>query len=85
MMAGDVDAFPRFANVQALGQFQGDPRFQVLIGGTEGKTILGINNKNKPLDDLRVRQAIAHAIDRKAIIDGAMNGLGTPIGSHLHA
>jgi peptide/nickel transport system substrate-binding protein len=30
-----------------------------------------------------VRQAIAYAIDRKAIIDGAMNGLGAPIGSHL--
>ena len=55
----------------------------MLIGGTEGKTILAMNNKKKPLDDLRVRQAIAYAIDRKAIIDGAMNGLGTPIGSHL--
>ncbi len=83
MLAGDVDAFPRFANVQALGQFRSDPRFQVLVGGTEGKTILAMNNKRKPLDDLKVRQAIAYAIDRKAIIDGAMDGLGTPIGSHL--
>ncbi len=64
-------------------QFKSDPRFQVLIGGTEGKTILAINNKKKPLDDLKVRQAISYAIDRKAIIDGAMNGLGAPIGSHL--
>ncbi len=83
VLAGDVDAFPRFANVQALDQFKSDPRFQVLIGGTEGKTILAMNNKKKPLDDLKVRQAIAYAIDRKAIIDGAMNGLGTPIGSHM--
>jgi peptide/nickel transport system substrate-binding protein len=82
LLAGDVDAFPR-GPIQALPQFQGDPRFQVLIGGTEGKTILAMNNKKKPLDDLKVRQAIAYAIDRKAIIDGAMNGLGTPIGSHL--
>ena len=83
MLAGDVDAFPRFANVQALGQFKSDPRFQVLVGGTEGKTILAMNNKKKPLDDVRVRQAIAYALDRKAIIDGAMDGLGTPIGSHM--
>ncbi len=55
----------------------------MLIGGTEGKTILAMNNKKAPLDNLKVRQAIATAIDRKAIIDGAMNGLGTPIGSHL--
>ena len=83
MLAGDVDVFPRFQAVQSLDQFRADPRFQVLVGGTEGKTILGINNKKAPLDNLKVRQAIAYAIDRKSIIDGAMNGLGTPIGSHL--
>ena len=55
----------------------------MLIGGTEGKTILAINNKKPPLDELKVRQAIAYAIDRKAIIEGALDGLGTPIGSHL--
>src|SRR5271166_5859531 len=64
MLAGDVDAFPRFANVEALGQFKSDPRFQVLVGGTEGKTILALNNKKPPLDNLKVRQAIAYAIDR---------------------
>jgi peptide/nickel transport system substrate-binding protein len=83
MLAGEIDAFPRFAAVQNVPQFQSDPRFRVLIGGTEGKTILAIDNKRKPLDDLRVRQAIAYAIDRKAIIDGAMNGFGAPIGSHV--
>ncbi len=82
MMAGDVDAFPRFANLDALGQFKSDARFQVLIGGTDCKTVVGINNKRKPLDDVRVRRAIAYAIDRSAVIGGAMNGLGTPIGSH---
>jgi peptide/nickel transport system substrate-binding protein len=85
MIAGDIDAFPRFANLEALGQFKSDPRFQVMVGGTDCKTIVGINNKRKPLDDVRVRQAIAHAIDRKGVIDGAMSGLGTPIGSHYTA
>jgi peptide/nickel transport system substrate-binding protein len=83
LLAGDVDAFPRFSGLQNAAQFQADPRFQVLIGGTDGKTILAINNKKKPLDDLRVRQAFAYAIDRTAVIDGAQNGLATPIGSHL--
>ena len=32
---------------------------------------------------MRVRKAIALAIDRQAIIDGAMFGYGTPIGSHF--
>ena len=30
-----------------------------------------------------MREAVAHAIDRQAIIDGAMFGYGTPIGSHF--
>ena len=82
VLAGDVNDFPR-VTVQGIDQFKSDPRFQVLIGGTEGKTILAMNNKKAPLNDLKVRQALSYAVDRKAIIDGAMNGLGTPIGSHM--
>jgi peptide/nickel transport system substrate-binding protein len=32
---------------------------------------------------VKVREAIAHAIDRQAIIEGAMFGYGTPIGTFL--
>ena len=81
MLSGDIDAFPRVAAARSLSQFQNDRRFQVLIGGSRSKTILAINNKRKPLDDVRVRRAIAMAIDRKAVIDGAADGFGTPIGS----
>ena len=51
-------------------QIENDPRFKVVIGSTEGETILSTNNKKPPFDNLKVRQAIAHALDRKAIIDG---------------
>jgi peptide/nickel transport system substrate-binding protein len=81
LLSGDVDAFPRVAAARSLAQFQSDKRFQVLIGGSRSKTILAINNKRKPLDDVRVRRAIAMAIDRKAVIEGAADGFGTPIGS----
>jgi len=83
VMAGDVHAFSGFPAPENLPQFEADPRYQVLVGTTEGETILAINNALPPLDDLRVRKAIAHAIDRQAIIDGAMFGLGTPIGTHF--
>ncbi len=83
MMAGDVDAFPNYPAPENLAQFAADPRFQVLVGSTEGETILAMNNARKPFDDIRVREAVAHAIDRKAIVDGAMFGYGTPIGSHF--
>ena len=83
MMAQDIDAFAGFPAPENLPQFEADPRFKVLVGSTEGETILAINNKKPPLDDRRVRKAIAHAIDRQAIIEGAMFGLGTPIGTHF--
>ncbi len=82
VLSGDIDDFPRI-DPAVLDQFKSNPQFQVMVGGTEGKTILSINNRKPPLNDLKVRQAIAYALDRKAIIDGASNGLGTPIGSHL--
>jgi peptide/nickel transport system substrate-binding protein len=83
LLSGDVQAFPNIQLGDALPQIQSDPRFKVVIGSTEGETILAINNKKPPFDNLKVRQAIAHAIDRKAIIDGASGGYGTPIGSHF--
>ncbi|MGN6549898.1 MAG: ABC transporter substrate-binding protein [Pararhizobium sp.] len=83
MMAGDIDAFPGYPAPENLDQFKADPRFKVIVGSTEGETILAMNNGKKPFDDIRVRQAVAHAIDRKAVIDGAMFGYGTPIGSHF--
>jgi peptide/nickel transport system substrate-binding protein len=83
LLAGDVDAFPRFQAVQNVAQFKGDPRFAVATGDTAGKGILAINNKKKPFDDVRVRRALMHAIDRKAFIDGVLEGLAKPIGSHM--
>lgn len=83
VMAGDVDAFPGFPAPETLAQFEADPRFQLLVGTTEGETILAMNNAQPPLDDVRVRQAIAQAINRQDIIDGAMFGYGTPIGTHF--
>ena len=81
MLAGDVDLFPRVSAAQNLGQFRADKRFQVQVGGSRAKTIVAINNKKKPLDDVRVRRAIAMAIDRKQVVDGVANVFGTPIGS----
>ena len=79
--AGDVDAFPNLAAPELFAEFQKDPRFKAVAGNTEGETVAGMNNAKKPFDDVRVRRALMHAIDRKALVEGAYSGLGKPIGS----
>ena len=83
LTAGDVDAFTNFPAPENLAALARDPRFEVVVGSTEGKTLLAINNARAPFNDLNVRRALASAIDRAAIIAGAMYGYGKPIGSHF--
>jgi ABC-type transport system substrate-binding protein len=83
LMAGDVDAFASYPAPESFAQFAADPRFAVSTGTTEMEVVLGLNERIAPLQDLRVRRAISYALDRHAIIDGAMFGYGTPIGSHF--
>ncbi len=82
LRSGDVDAFPEFTAAELFGEFQKDDRFATIVGATPNKLIAGMNNARKPFTDVRVRQALMLAIDRKAVMEGAFSGLGTPIGSH---
>lgn len=81
LLAEEIDAFPGFPAPELLPQFEADPRFNVVVGSTEGEVILAMNNAKPPFDDVRVRKAISHAFDRDEIIDGAMYGQAVPIGS----
>jgi peptide/nickel transport system substrate-binding protein len=81
--SGDVDALSNLAAQESADQLKADPKLQVVVGNTEGETIVAINNGKPPFSDIRVRRALAHAIDRKAVIEGAVSGFGTPIGSHF--
>jgi peptide/nickel transport system substrate-binding protein len=83
LMAGDVDAFSNYPAPESFAQFAADRRFQVFNGTTEMETVLGLNERRGPLSNVLVRRAISYALDRHAIIDGAMFGYGTPIGSHF--
>ena len=81
MLAGDLDILAGVSAPELLGEFEDDDRFQVLQGLTNGEVTLSLNGRNAPLDDVRVRQAISHAIDREAVVDLAYSGYGTVIGT----
>jgi ABC-type transport system substrate-binding protein/ABC-type dipeptide/oligopeptide/nickel transport system permease component len=78
-----VDLFPDYPAPENLAQLRADPGLRVTTAPSEGEVILAINNARGPMRDLRVRRAISYALDRRAIIDGAMFGYGQPIGSHF--
>lgn len=83
LLAGDCDAHTNIGAQEAVPQLMGDPKLKVMVGRTEGETIVAMNNAKAPLNDIRVRKALAMAIDRRLVNEGAISGFGTPIGSHF--
>ncbi|MEM8663889.1 MAG: ABC transporter substrate-binding protein [Pseudomonadota bacterium] len=83
LLAGDIHAYANFPAPESLPVLESNPQFEVAIGTTEGETILAMNAQRAPLDNVNVRRAIASSIDRQALVDGAMYGTATPIGSHM--
>ena len=82
LKAGDIDVIGYIAAPESAMMLEKDDRFKVFAGTTTGEVIMSTNNKAKPFDNHLVRQAMAHAIDRQAVVDLVMLGYGTPIGSH---
>ena len=81
MLAGDLDIITNSGAPETLKQFEGTDRYTVVQGTSNGEVTMSMNNARGPLKDVRVRQAINYAIDRKALIKTAWAGYGTLIGS----
>ena len=81
LMAGEVDVFSRVTE-RAEARFRGNTQWRVQVSSSRAKTLVAINHRRKALADVRVRRAIAAAIDRQAVLKAGQLGHGTPIGSH---
>ncbi|MBO0898128.1 ABC transporter substrate-binding protein [Arthrobacter sunyaminii] len=81
LRSGDVDVVYNMQAPELLSTFESDDAYQVLDGTSNGEIILSMNNKQAPFDDVRVRQAVMHAIDRQAVLDTAWSGYGTVVGA----
>ena len=73
LRAGKIDSMG--INKASYAMVKDDPNLQVYQYPQNGNAVLRFNHAAGPLKDIRVRKAISHAIDRKALIAGTQFGL----------
>lgn len=82
LRSGDIDVIGSgLAPENALSLRQGDG-FNVIVGRSTNKVTLSMNNGRAPFNDIRVRRAVQHAVDKNAILQGVMLGNGRVLGTH---
>ena len=86
ILAGQVDliVLPPIADVPAL---QRNPAVKVLLAPSDRTMFVSLNTSKPLLNDVRVRQALNYAVDKKAIIQnvlfGAADEMDAPMASSL--
>jgi peptide/nickel transport system substrate-binding protein len=63
---------------QVYVALQRDRRLAFTATPTTGWWEFSLNTRRRPLDDVRVRRALAHAVDRETFIKTVLEGLGSP-------
>jgi peptide/nickel transport system substrate-binding protein len=77
LLAGEVDVTSAVGQ-ERVGRLHDRP--QIALDSQVGLNIafLSINNERPPFDDARVRQALARAVDREALVETVLGGHGEP-------
>ena len=83
LQAGDIDLIGVALSPEQYLQVEGDSSLKGTEGTATTEITLALNNTREPLNNPLVRQAITHAIDKNAIVEGAQFGFGTVIGTHM--
>lgn len=78
LQAGRVDIAPMPTSLSpdAVKRLEQDPNLQVLSFPGSNVVLLTLNTTSPPLDNVKVRQAIAYAIDRQSLIQNLLLGFG---------
>ena len=82
LLAGEID-IATDVPVHMRAQIQRNARTRVAAVNGTRSFFISLNNTRPPFNDLRVRQAANHAINRQLIIDRVLAGTATPINGVL--
>lgn len=72
----DIAPMPTSLSPDAVKRLEQDPNLQVKAFQGSNVVLLTINTASPPLDNVKVRQAVAHAIDRESLIKSLLLGFG---------
>lgn len=75
LQAGDIDLMTTREG-ETFNQAQANPTLQVFTTPSQAVRSIYLNTSRPPLDNPLIRQAIAHGIDRRAIVEGALDSTG---------
>jgi ABC-type transport system substrate-binding protein len=81
--SGDVDIALGLP-VPVTERLKNDPRFTVLSELGARQYYITLNNRKAPTDDVRVRQAINHAVDKEGIIRAVFLGVGAEVANAVY-
>ncbi|MFF2084063.1 ABC transporter substrate-binding protein [Nocardia sp. NPDC058176] len=85
VQAGEVDIALNLDPL-SLDQFANNDNYASSLSDSNWVQVISINsNKGGPLADVRVRQALNHAIDKQSIIDGLLKGAVEPLPGQVTA
>jgi len=81
LRAGDIDMLFNLTSGDQARALEDVAGVQVVAGTSTGDILWSFNNQREPFTDIRVRQALAHAVDRAAIMETVAAGYGTLVGA----
>ena len=83
LLTGSVDIITSVQSPDSLAQFKDNPDFTVSEGQSTTKLLLAYNDRVAPFDNVKVRKALARAIDDQKLLKAVWGDYGTLIGSFV--
>lgn len=83
LLTGSVDIITSVQSPDSLAQFKDNPEFTVSEGQSTTKLLLAYNDRVAPFDNVKVRKALARAIDDEKLLKAVWGDYGTLIGSFV--
>ncbi len=78
LTSGDVD-LSSYVTERDVNKVKEDPKTSVILAKSTSPIYLAMDLRKKPFEDIKIREAVCHAIDAEAVRRAAMSGVAAPL------